>query len=75
MPPLEPVGEVLVGDDGVLPLCKDIKALVTAHPSATPGQYISVIMLPQNQGKNTSLGVIQDDGVGLILHPHLSPLQ
>lgn len=32
-------------------------------------------MLPQNQGKNTGLGVIQDDGVGLIRHPHLSPLQ
>lgn len=40
-----------------------------------PGQYISVLMLPQNQGKNTGLGVTQDDGVGLMLHPHLSPLQ
>lgn len=32
MSPLEPVGEVLVGDDGVLPLCKDIKALVSCFP-------------------------------------------
>lgn len=49
--------------------------MLSTIPSATPGQYISVRMLPWNQGKNTDLGVIQDDGVGLILHPHLSPLQ